>query len=82
MVQSHYTMFKEEYKLNSWRDQLRVLAQPLLISVIVIGVVFTSTQFLLKLNLTNLFTMPKTVTSTSKYGNISPTKLEELEKQL
>jgi hypothetical protein len=75
-------MFKEEYKLNSWRDQLRVLAQPLLISVIVIGVVFTSTQFLLKLNLTNLFTMPKTVTSTSKYGNISPTKLEELEKQL
>ena len=40
MIQAHYSMFKDEYRLNTWRDQLRVLAQPILISVIVIGIIF------------------------------------------
>lgn len=82
MVQTHYSMFKQEYKLNGWRDQLRVLAQPILISIIVIGVIFASSQFLFGFNLTNLINKGKNMFSSSKYSNISPSKLDELEKQL
>jgi hypothetical protein len=82
MVQAHYSMFKDEYKLNSWRDQLQVLAQPIIISIIVIGVIFASSQFLFGFNLTNLLDKAKNMFAPPKYSNISPSKLDELEKQL
>ena len=44
MIQSHYSMFKNEYKLTSWREQLSVFASPILISIIVIGLVFAASQ--------------------------------------
>ena len=82
MIQAHYSMFKHEYKLNTWRDQLRVLAQPILISIIIIGIIFASSQFIFGLNLTNLIDKAKSIFAPSKYSNISPSKLAELEKQL
>ena len=72
MVQAHYSMFKDEYKLNSWRDQLQVLAQPIIISIIVIGVIFASSQFLFGFNLTNLLDKAKNMFAPPKYSNISP----------
>ena len=44
MIQSHYSMFKNEYKLISWRDQLSVFATPILISIIVIGLLIAASQ--------------------------------------
>ena len=44
MIQSHYSMFANEYKLTSWREQLSVFASPILISIIVIGLVFAASQ--------------------------------------
>jgi hypothetical protein len=44
MIQSHYSMFANEYKLTSWREQLSVFASPILISIIVIGLVFAASE--------------------------------------
>lgn len=44
MIQSHYSMFKNEYKLISWRDQLSIFATPILISIIVIGLLIAASQ--------------------------------------
>lgn len=44
MIQSHYSMFASEYKLTSWRDQLKVFATPILISIIVLGLLVASSQ--------------------------------------
>jgi len=44
MIQSHYSMFANEYKLISWREQLSVFATPILISIIVIGLLIAVSQ--------------------------------------
>ena len=44
MIQSHYSMFANEYKLTSWRDQISVFASPILISIIVLGLLFAASQ--------------------------------------
>lgn len=44
MIQSHYSMFANEYKLISWRDQLRTFATPILISILVVGLLFAASQ--------------------------------------
>jgi hypothetical protein len=75
-------MFKDEYRLNSWRDQLRVLGQPILISIITIGIIFAAIQFIPKFNLNTIFDKAKSIIAPSKYSNISPSKLDELEKDL
>jgi hypothetical protein len=82
MIFSHYSMFKDEYRLNSWRDQLRVLGQPILISIITIGIIFAAIQFIPKFNLNTIFDKAKSIIAPSKYSNISPSKLDELEKDL
>lgn len=85
MVQAHYSMFKDEYKLNTWRDQLQVLAQPILISIIVVGILFSVLQFALGLNVNSIFEKAQRFLSPvglSKYSNITPSKLEQLEKEL
>ena len=85
MVQAHYSMFKDEYKLNTWRDQLQVLAQPILISIIVVGILFSVLQFALGLNVSSIFEKAQRFLSPvglSKYSNITPSKLEQLEKEL
>ena len=82
-IASHYSMFRDEYRLNSWRDQLRVLAPPILISIIVIGVLFSLSVFLPnKLTISGIIDKVKNVISPSKYSSISPSKLDELEKDL
>jgi hypothetical protein len=76
-------MFRDEYRLNSWRDQLRVLAPPILISIIVLGVLFSLSAFLPnKLTISGIIDKVKSVISPSKYSSISASKLDELEKQL
>ena len=82
MIQSHYSMFKDKYRLNTWRDQLRVLAQPILISVVVLGVLFSSSQFLYGFDIKEVLNKTNRMLSPPKYANISPSKLAELEKQL
>lgn len=82
MIQAHYSMFKDEYRLNTWRDQLRVLAQPILISVIVIGVIFSTSQFMYGFNITEALNKATSIFSKPKYSNIPSSKLAELEKQL
>ena len=82
MVQAHYAMFKDEYKLNTWRDQLAVLAQPILISIIVLGILFASSQFLFGLDIKGLFGKLTEGFASSKYRNIPASKLEELEKEI
>jgi hypothetical protein len=47
-------MFAYEYKLTSWRDQIKVFATPILISIIVIGLLFAASQ-LLKFDIKSLF---------------------------
>jgi hypothetical protein len=60
-------MFKDEYRLNTWRDQLRVLAQPILISVIVIGVIFSTSQFMYGFNITEALNKATSIFSKPKY---------------
>ena len=85
VVQAHYNMFKDEYKLNTWRDQLKVLATPILISIIVLGVLFSSLHFILGLHPEKIIYHVQNFLSPigySKYKNISPSKLDELEKEI
>ena len=82
MIQAHYSMFKDEYRLNTWRDQLRVLAQPILISVIAIGIIFSTSQFMYGFNVTEALNKATAIFSKPKYSNIPASKLAELEKQL
>ena len=82
-IQSHFYMFKDEYKLNTWRDQLGVLAKPILISIIIIGVLFALSQFVLGVDISSILNKIKENLSTySKYTNIPSSKLSELEKQI
>jgi len=82
MVQAHYGMFKDEYKLNTWREQLVVLAQPILISIIILGILFASSQFLFGIDVKGFLNRFNEGMSFSKYRNIPASKLEELEKEL
>lgn len=82
MVQAHYGMFKNEYKLNTWREQLAVLAQPILISIIVLGILFASSQFLFGIDVKGFLGKFKEGMSFSKYRNIPASKREELENEL
>jgi len=82
MVQAHYGMFKNEYKLNTWREQLAVLAQPILISIIVLGILFASSQFLFGIGVKGFLGKFKEGMSFSKYRNIPASKREELENEL
>jgi len=75
-------MFKHEYRLNSWRDQLKVLAQPILISIITLGVLYGVLQMIPNFTITNIINKAKDVLAPSKYSNISPSQRDELEKQL
>jgi len=76
-------MFKDEYKLNTWRDQLGVIAQPLLISIIIIGLIYGGSQFVLRMDISTILNKVKTVlTQSSKYTNIPASRLSQLEKQL
>lgn len=82
-VQSHFYMFKDEYKLNTWREQLGVLAQPLLISIIIIGLMYGASQFVLGIDISSILNKVKTaLTQSSKYTNIPASRLSQLEKEL
>ena len=81
MIQSHYSMFSNEYKSNTWRDQLKVLATPILISIIVLGILFATSQFILKLDVkSTIDSFMKAIKPT--YTNVPASKLRDLEKQL
>jgi hypothetical protein len=74
-------MFKDEYKSNTWRDQLKILATPILISIMVIGLLLALSQFILKIDIKS------TISSFVKrinpnYTNIPVSKLKNLQKQL
>ena len=81
MIQSHYSMFKDEYKSNSWRDQLKVLSTPILISVIILGILFAVSQFIFKIDIKSTLDSLKKIVKPN-YTNIPASKLRDLEKQL
>jgi hypothetical protein len=81
MVQAHYSMFGYEYRLNTWRDQLKVLATPILISIIVLGILFATSQFVLKIDVKSMIESFSKIFK-PKYTSIPASKLEEIQKQL
>jgi phosphatidylglycerophosphate synthase len=81
MVQAHYYMFGDEYRLNTWRDQLKVLATPILISIMVLGLLFATSQFIFKIDIKSVIEKYVKILK-PKYTNIPSSKLAELEKQL
>ena len=81
MVQAHYNMFVDEYRLNTWRDQLKVLAKPILISIMVLGLLFATSQFFLKTDIKAIIESYGKMVN-PKYTNIPASKLEEIQKQL
>ena len=81
MIQAHYSMFGDEYRLNTWRDQLKILATPILISIMVLGLLFATSQFVFKIDLKSMIESSIKVLS-PKYTNIPASKLEEIQKQL
>jgi len=81
MVQAHYSMFGDEYRLNTWRDQLKVLATPILISIMVLGLLFATSQFIFKIDIKAMIESYGKMIN-PKYTNIPASKLEEIEKQL
>jgi len=81
MIQAHYNMFGDEYKLNTWRDQLKVLATPILISIMVLGLLFATSQFIFNVDIKALIKSYEKIIS-PKYTNIPASKLQEIQKQL
>lgn len=81
MVQAHYSMFGYEYRLNTWRDQLKILASPILISIMILGLLFATSQFIFKIDIKSMLeSYGKTLSP--KYTSVPASKLEELQKQL
>ena len=69
MIQSHYTMFANEYKLTSWRDQLRTFATPILISILVVGLLFAASQ-LFNFDIKSLLDSYSKISNPNKVSNI------------
>ena len=69
MIQSHYSMFANEYKLISWRDQLRTFATPILISILVVGLLFAASQ-LFNFDIKSLLDSYSKISKPNKVSNI------------
>jgi len=69
MIQSHYSMFANEYKLTSWRDQLRTFARPILISIIVIGLLIAASK-LFNFDVKSLIDSYSKISNPNKVSNI------------
>lgn len=69
MIQSHYSMFANEYKLSSWKDKLRTFATPILISIMVIGLVIATSQ-LFNFDVKSLLDSYSKISNPNKVSNI------------
>ena len=87
-VYSHYMMFKHEYAISTWRDNLKTYIPALFGIIITIGILVATLNLFTNIKITvPKFTVfqPKVqafITDKPKYSDIPIEKIIELEKQL